>query len=68
MTSPGQGAVCLSLSEAFPDGSLFWFLFFSVLTEREGFYVMGFSQQLASEQTDSKLGFNEFLPALLHPQ
>lgn len=43
---------CLSqLSGMFPDGSLFWPLFFSVNRERDGINVMGFSQQSASEQT-----------------
>lgn len=49
-------------------GLYFGFCFSPGNRERDGFNVMGFSQQLASEQTDIELGFNEFLPALLHPQ
>lgn len=49
-------------------GLYFGFCFSPGNRERDGFNVMGFSQQLASEQADIELGFNEFLPALLHPQ
>lgn len=47
---------------------LYFGLFFSVNRERDGFNLMGFSQQLGSEQTGSKPGLpSSFLP-LLHPQ
>lgn len=68
MTSPGQEAVCLCCQRRFLMALYFGFCFSLCNRERDGFNVMGFSQQLASEQTDSELGFNEFLPALLHPQ
>lgn len=42
---------------------LYFGLFFPVNRERDGFALMGFSQQLASEQTRSKPVFTEFLPA-----
>lgn len=64
MTSPGPEAVCLCLSEVFPDGSLFWFLFFSVLTERVGSNVMGFSQDLhRSKQTANGDLMSSFPPS-----
>lgn len=42
---------------------LYFGLFSSVNRERDGFNLTGFSQQLGSEQTGSKPGFTEFLPA-----
>lgn len=42
---------------------LYFGLLFSVDRERDGFNLMGFSQQLGSEQTGSEPGFTEFLPA-----
>lgn len=60
----GQQAVCLCCQRHFRTGLDFG-LFLSANREKDGFNVMGFSQQLASAQTCSKRG--SFLP-LLHPQ